>query len=290
MRPLVHIGYMKTGSTWLQRRVFEDRGAGFLPLLQRRRVIDDLVRPSPLYFVARPLREAIDIKRQDAEMLGAVPFLSHERLSGAPVSGGFDAYQIAVRLHSLVPDARVLIVVREQISHLLSIYNEYINQGGACSLERFLQRHERFRFPPFDWNYFCFSILIQEYKRRFGSESVLVLPYEFLREDPGEFAHRIVSFAHARMPSDVDLRPLRETRRLAALSIERRLNFFFFRTDTNPAAPFHCPRLRGLSRLLPSFLSAWIERPLRERYLEHIRSVMPRAIAESNAVLVSRHT
>ena len=51
-----------------------------------------------------------------------VPVISHERLSGYPHSGGHDSKEIAHRLAAVFPNAKVVIVIREQKSMILSNY------------------------------------------------------------------------------------------------------------------------------------------------------------------------
>ena len=48
----------------------------------------------------------------------STPVLSAERLSGNPHSGGYDSLQTAERLHRLFPQAKVLVVVREQTEEI----------------------------------------------------------------------------------------------------------------------------------------------------------------------------
>lgn len=61
----------------------------------------------------------------------STPVLSAERLSGNPHSGGYDSLQTAKRLHRLFPQAKVLVVVREQTEEILSCYNQYVRAGGV---------------------------------------------------------------------------------------------------------------------------------------------------------------
>jgi len=49
-----------------------------------------------------------------------VPVLSAERLSGNPDSGGYDSVHVAEYLAATFPEARVLIVIREQADMLVS--------------------------------------------------------------------------------------------------------------------------------------------------------------------------
>jgi hypothetical protein len=93
--PLIHIGYHKTGSTWLQRRISSDTALGFAQVSPRTKIDRAFIILNPFTF------EPADIVERFADVLsqaehGAVPVISHERLSGK--QGTQDAQPIADRL------------------------------------------------------------------------------------------------------------------------------------------------------------------------------------------------
>ena len=110
MRPLLHIGYHKTGSTFLQRRVFPE--PGFSLVARAKALRPTFVEGDPFGFDARVAREAFRLGIERAQQEGLVPVLSAERLSGNPHSGGYDSKQIAERLAATFPEARVLAILR----------------------------------------------------------------------------------------------------------------------------------------------------------------------------------
>ena len=99
-----------------------------------------------------------------------MPVLSHERLSGYPHSGGFDSRAIAERLATVLPGARILIVVREQRSMIHSNYHQYVRDGGACPLHRYLQppQPSMRRMPGFAAEFFAYDRLVETYRSHFG--------------------------------------------------------------------------------------------------------------------------
>jgi hypothetical protein len=132
--PLVHIGYHKTGTTWLQRYVFGSSEAGFSQVAGAQRFI----AVNAFGFRAGRIRREMERRVNKAQVQRLVPVLSSERLSGEPHFGGYDSEIIADRLAAVFPDARILVVIREQTSMFLSIYKEYIRRGGAASLKQYL--------------------------------------------------------------------------------------------------------------------------------------------------------
>ncbi len=191
MSPLLHIGYMKTGSTWLQTRVLNDPAAGLLALASREALTEILVRPSVLDYDAEAVRALVAGPLAVCEKRGLVPVISHERLSGNPISGGFDSTIVADRLAELFPMARVAIVIREQRSFLTSFYNEYVCGGGACSLASFLHPPPGAKLPLFNARFLEYHRLIEYYHEAFGRERVLVLPFETLARDRLAFCNRL---------------------------------------------------------------------------------------------------
>lgn len=236
MRPLLHIGYHKTGSTFLQRRVFPEPG---FSLVARSKVLRPaFVECDPFAFDARAAREAlrpgIDKARED----GLVPVLSAERLSGNPHSGGYDSRQTAERLAAAFPEARVLVVIREQAQMLVSAYKQYVKRGGPGTLRQYATpaSKER-RVPLFDFRFFEYHRLVGFYRGLFGAEDVMVLPYELLRADPGAFLGRIGAFAGAEARAS-DPEPVKVSPSALSLSLARRANRWVVRSDLNPAPPF----------------------------------------------------
>jgi hypothetical protein len=194
---LIHIGLHKTGTTWLQQSIFNDERFGFARVRPNAIVDDAFLTGNPYSFDAQRAAELLRPFIDDATAAGRVPVLSHERLSGNPVLDRWDARVVADRLRETLPDARVLIVIREQRSMMLSMYKQYVRTSGTLPVERLWRdrRPEEQRWPAADLAAFEYEHLIAYYRSRFGEEAVLALPYELIQHDPAAFAGRILSFA-----------------------------------------------------------------------------------------------
>ncbi|PAP75962.1 hypothetical protein [Rubrivirga marina] len=262
--PLLHIGYMKTGSTWLQRHVASDAATGLGLIAEREDLTELLVRPTVLGYDAGVIRALVAGPLRECERRGLVPFISHERLSGNPISGGFDSTIVADRLADLFPEARVAIVIREQRSFLASFYNEYVCGGGACSLRAFLHPPPGAKLPLFTAGFLEYDRLIGYYQERFGRDRVLVLPYESLRRDPLAFCNRLITFGGGRPLAAVPTEATRRSRSWAVLGLQRGLNFALFRDSSNPAAPVRIPNINRVadvaSRATPASVDRWAKR------------------------------
>jgi hypothetical protein len=278
--PLVHIGYHKTGSSWLQRFVFTRKArAGFWAFNKGRNgpITDLLIRPNALDFDPDAARARFSQLIRQA--LPRVPVVSSERLSGHAVTGGHDSKDLAERLAAVFPQARVLIVIREQGTALLSTYRQYVRAGGPWTLQQFLDPpvDVQIRVPVFDPNHFAYDRLIRAYLGLFDEENVLVLPYELLRDDPRRFVASIARFSNCTLPDGfleslpADDRPNRGSS-AAVTRAKRVLNRLVVRGDLNPAPLLPLPRaaaalrtwVESLDRFVPTQAAARMENRDRE--------------------------
>ena len=253
---LIHIGYHKTGTNWLQRVLFSDPDSGFHWLGKKpgSHPVRRFVRDAPLEFDAAAAREELAPLVERAA--GREPVISFERLSGHPLSGGFDSRQIADRLHETYPDAKILIATREQRSAIVSIWKGYVQQGGALPLGRFVDppTSKSRRVPQFDWRFFEYDRLVAYYRGLFGAENVLAMALEQFVADGRSYVERIGLLAGRPIPPEV-LDRLPYTRRenvrtvsAATLALTRRLNLLGPRTEVNPSPPVQSKRVGRYAR------------------------------------------
>lgn len=198
--PLIHLGYHKTATTWLQNGVFNDESLGFISPWgpQAGIAVDEFVLTNPFGFDPVRARSRFEKGIAEAREKGLVPVLSNEALCGQPVSGGRFAYgkYVVERLRETFPDGKVLIVVREQRAALLSHYREYIANGFYGDLGRFIGGPE---LPPgfapdCPLDHFEYDGLVGHTQSLFGPESVLVLPFEMLKGQRESFLAELYRF------------------------------------------------------------------------------------------------
>ncbi len=289
--PLIHIGYQRTGSTWLQKFLFPRSVGRFWPIEERKgNFIERLVRANALYFDAGAVRYHYDDLIREV-MPGYVPLVSNERFCGSTLSGGYDTREIADRLKAVFPDARVLIGVREQTDMIRSSYNNYLIQGGSASLSEFLEPPiTSYRMPVFSYDRFNYDATAGYYRQLFGENRVLVLPHETLRRDPAGYVSRLLSFCDLEPAPDLPFDTLVNVS-LSSLVYPwlRRLNPFIRSAHINGYSSIAIPALRkpvimSLRRLDSSAPEAWRKRAntkLKKRIAEHVGD----RYADSNARL-----
>jgi hypothetical protein len=242
---MIHIGYPKTATTWLQKRVFPLDVEGWFRLIgTREAILTSFVTLNGLRFDPCVARTAFDEDLADAVSSKRIPVISHERLAGTAHSGGYDAQPIAERLTRTFPKARVLIVIREQEQMLLSSWQQYVREGGACSLRRYLDPPTDGRVPLFRYEQFEYDALINYYHRLLAPERVCVLPLEQLARSPHTFLSTLAEFAGAVATANVDHSRVYTSLSGLSLAILRRLNYIIGRDSVNPTAP-----MRGHGRV-----------------------------------------
>lgn len=196
---LVHIGLHKTGTTWLQNELFTSQNDVFEPFYEANTAKGHSTLAEDFIFdqnknllnsfdsnseIINDSLQSILEKKKDCNK---VFVMSHERLSGYPSSSAFDGSIIARRIKNIFPAAKILIVIREQVSCILSNYFQYLKEGGTKDLTNYLSTKYDGRTPGFSESYFNYHHLINFYQNLFGKEHVLVLTYELFNSNKALF-------------------------------------------------------------------------------------------------------
>lgn len=286
---LIHIGYPKTGSTWLQRVVFDSGRYGLLPWGKdgSEQGAHELNCTDPLALDLEKPREAYRARLQPGLPPDAWVALSGESLSGSLFSGGHNSAFNAGLLHALFPHARILVVVREQRSIILSAYGQYVKKGGLLGLDAFLTGSRNMRMPFFNLRQFRYDRLVAHYQGLFGADQVLALPYEWIVDEPVRFIaelHRFLGIeGEIREPGKEVLNASRDA---VALVVMRRLNYLRRADPLNGYSPLatnlcrrmidnFCARLQG-----PLFVP--LSSRVRRRWQRQIAAAVEGTYAESN--------
>jgi hypothetical protein len=189
---IVHIGYHKTGTSFLQN-VFAVHPR--VAYASREAVRQQLLDIAPLRFDIEVLQDWLSGLSNDAQALGKCCLvLSEEELSGnihTDGNGGFVQKVVADRFYAANPQAQIVVVVRNQADAIESAYRQYVKMGGALSANAYVRsenrRVRRYRFPQFSLEHFEYDVLVDYYRRLFGAERVHVFIYEKMRRDQHAF-------------------------------------------------------------------------------------------------------
>ncbi len=242
VKVVFHIGYHKTGTTWLQRYYFPAHPC-IHPLCNSQRPWDDpllkalIAAPEGKFdpdYCTRLVNEKI--RQAKADNKNHVAIISAERLSGHPYSGGYDSFRIAERIRACWKDAWIFYAIRRQSDIIWSFYKQLVREGLPCSFARLITvRH--WDVPGFTLSFYEYDILLKKYQDMFGPNRVCVLPYEMMRLDIHRFLHLLCAFL------DIPDIPVPITERAnrglpnRGLALFRAMNHFYF-SEFNPYPVF----------------------------------------------------
>jgi hypothetical protein len=203
---------------------------------------------------------------------GAGPILCEEGLSGYLHNGGLAgclSKEVAYRIKSVFPDARIVIFIRSQPAVVAGSYEQYVRGGGTFTPRRYLfpkaylrgALGEVAKAPDFTFDHFEYGPLIEHYRRLFGADSVHVFPYEAFREEPTGFLRSYC--AALGLEVDLDTVPMRRVNRsygLAVMALVRLLNHLTYRTVRDKHYLVHIPYWYAFVRVIGEALNKlpWI--------------------------------
>jgi len=289
---LVHIGMHKTGSSWLQENLFGRDDTSFwspgdIAMPAKKRVkahtralfVDDLDRLLPDEdFNPADLREQLEPL---VVPTGRRAVFSSERLSGHPLSNGIDRGQICKRIKQVFPNARILVIIREQRSMILSNYMQCLKSGGGYALRGFINGGwAAKKGSALTFHYFKYDRLIRQYHSVFGPENVLALPFEMIRDMPQDYIERICQFSGIKTPENLPFHiKANERTHYFSYIVIRRIVPLIRSSQSNAYSPailgrklgksVHRRMVNGISKAVPRSLDQWAKERL-QRQIEEI--------------------
>jgi hypothetical protein len=286
---LIHVGYHKTATTWMQRRLFTP-ALGYHPIMEHEAISAHFVRPHGFMFNTEAAARAI-ADGLTAVPAGLTPVMSSEILCGNPFYGARESAEVARRLYAVAPGARILVTIREQVAAIASTYMQYLQRGGELSAAAFFAETPVVGYPTFDHAHFRYDRFVALYADLFGADNVLVCNQELLIKDQIGFAQRIADFAGQTGP--VNAAAL-DTERTGVSYPEygagllRQINHF----RTGPSGPTAMPDLGGVGDILYRGIGKLLRSDLARRAFgngkpvtDYVRQRFAGAFVESNRAL-----
>ncbi len=183
MKTLIHIGYQKTGTTWLQKNFFPFIN-NICYLGKESELLKTILKPNIFDFHTDKIKSEFSKKYNkqliisNEDLLGIINYSWHN---------GIIAKEIAQRLQLVFPKANIVIFIRNQFDFVASAYYEYIKSGGNYSFTRFFNElksenyYGKIQLSSID--YLRYSDLIEFYIKLFGKDHVHVFLYEDLKKN-----------------------------------------------------------------------------------------------------------
>jgi hypothetical protein len=188
MKHLIHIGYPKAASTFLQEWFSQHPEFRF-----------NHGALGSFYNIYDICREAAQNQQSDFKyfVTSSEDIVSPRISSGRyPTETGLKDYtqpgyqlaQIKVCriLKDLFPNSEILLITRGFKRFYLSCYSQYVRCGGVLSWENFSQKYSDSNFGTIN-ELFDYDHVYKLYARAFGEENLIVLPYELLCDDRKRF-------------------------------------------------------------------------------------------------------
>ncbi len=179
---IVHVGYHKTGTTFLQNEVFPYiEGVNYVNFNECAIKFKKIYSSTTLEFKSYNTEE-FEISHGD--------LYSFEDLIGEMGLGTYN-YEIANRLKA-VGFKKIIVTIRRQDKIIESIYRQYIQRGGVLTATKYIENQDFFR-----WSYLNYYDLIEHYSDIFGEENVLIFTQEELRESLSTVLKKLKTFCGA---------------------------------------------------------------------------------------------
>jgi hypothetical protein len=290
--PLIHIGFPKALSSWLQKFLFKP-DHGYLNVLNSLCTQLSIIDPTPFSFSEIPAQKFMDDALQKfPQHQNLVPVCSAEALIGNFYCGGYNAKQNADRLKQVFPQAKILLIVREQNQLMRSLYKTLVVWGMPHTIKRLLHPHDTSMAPQFNMDFLRFDLATSYYQQLFGKDNVLVLPYEAFAENPKKFVEKIQQ--HAGIPHNpaFDKLPwhkrLNTNQTLANLYWQRLLNLILLSSPFNYAGLFHSTETdihKRIARSKRNPLPRWTDHWFEDDFSQSVREAFHGQFGHSNARL-----
>ncbi len=234
---LLHVGYIKTATTFLQNQVFAgpDEGLELAAGPQTRaQMVQEILLGDDYAFDAEATRTRLEALAADVRARGNLPVWSEEMLLGNPPARRYDGFANARKLQMVYPNAKVLITIRRQPAIALSIYREYVLGGGALPLRGVIgSGDEALSYTPIlRPEFLFFDRAIRHYVGLFGAENLLVLPQEMLSADPAAYFAALSQFTGCTIAPDRPRAREHVGEGFSALALRRLSNRFIVKDPT----------------------------------------------------------
>jgi hypothetical protein len=211
---VVHVGLAQSGSTTLQKHIFNRTDFGFAlltPYEQRRETVRRHIElPLPGEFDAAASRAFFESRFAAFADPALVPVISNEGLTGQNflrMDRNPETELFARRLGEAFGAIRILVILREQNALVLSKYRKLLERfEGNVTLRQFVRRKPHGQRVQTDADsvflgLFEFDKLVGMYRSFFGAQNVLALPLEMMERDAPQFIARLNAFCGTRIPA-----------------------------------------------------------------------------------------
>lgn len=212
---IVHIGFPKTGTSLFQKRIFPHlEGIKYVNYNASKKFFKELIFEDDLYY------EGAEKKAESKQFLDPEKptLFSFEALVGpAFINSGMNRKTVAIRLKELGTE-KVIITIRNQYDAIVSLYKQYLQEGGTLNLSDFLRGPKNHYFGTFNLSFLRYYKLLEWYKTIYGEENILVLLYEDLKHNPEKITRDLKTFLN--VSDKIEIPAIMENKSLSLPSLK----------------------------------------------------------------------
>lgn len=188
--PIFHTGFHKTGTTFLQHAFWPNVVGYTYTRKDSSQIKDILLSPYSGYF------SPDEAKQQILDVCSGPFICSSEEFSSNPRLGGFNGLariESYKRIVKVFPEAKLVIMIREQKEMIKSLYVQYVKMGGTATIDQLLEPHNRLKSlnPGFSFEYYCYDKFIDEVLEYWPKEQVYLYNYDDLKANEKSFLNKL---------------------------------------------------------------------------------------------------
>lgn len=207
---LLHIGFPKTGTTWLHNAFFSrhpefhfltGKILGWDSVFDLANHCQRASAEEPRYYVTSSeiFATPIGTAKRGPNLDHSDPTQNRRHVLDMRLTE--NRRRVATLLRDLFPESRILLVTRGFSKMMVSMYSQFVCDGGTLP--------PRDLFQPEDFPFFAelldYDAVIRLYEELFGKEKVLALPHELLQQSPERFVRTLeksLGVTHHEISSD----------------------------------------------------------------------------------------
>lgn len=258
MEIVLHIGFPKTGSKFLQTNVF--------PHLAGYHYVDwetDFFSREILKLkYGNPACSVESIRQAFIEYM-SVRSESKVIISDESFTDIWDRgkgwLEKAIVLKAIFPQAKIICVIREQTALLGSLYLEHLRAGGFVSCERFLRAEGGvLKFDYIDYSGYSqvmvesldYRVVSDIYVDLFGEQNVKFFAFELLRKNPHDYVEKICAFLNVAAPATLRMSVENRAYGVVGMHLARVINRFIIHEHGNLGCIVERPFFQKLDTLV----------------------------------------